>query len=57
MCEVLWKYNPHEIERLLCRLITQVNHALVRIFNIENMYFHTIREIKILAKIPEFTVI
>ena len=39
-----------------CCLLIQVNHAYVAIFNVANMSFNAIHEIKILAKISEFTV-
>ena len=40
-----------------CRLLIQVNQAYVAIFNVANMSFNAIREIKILAKISEFTIL
>ena len=40
-----------------CRLLLQVNHALVVIFHVTNLSFNAIRENKILAKISEFTVL
>ena len=40
-----------------CRLLININHALVVIFNVANMSFNAIREEKILAKISEFTVL
>ena len=36
--------------------IDKVNHAIVPIFNVANMYFNAVRENRILAKISEFTV-
>ena len=39
-----------------CRLLIQVNHALVTIFNVANISLNSIHENKILAKISEFTV-
>ena len=39
-----------------CRLLMEVNHAYVAIFNVAYMSFNAIRENKILAKISEFTV-
>ena len=40
----------------LFRLLIQVNHAFVAIFNVANMSFNAVRDNKILAKISEFTV-
>ena len=49
--------NSRDTGRSLCRLLIYVNHALVLNFNIANMSFNANPEIKILAKISEFTVI
>ena len=40
----------------LFHLLMKVNHVIVAKFYVANMSFNAIRENKILAKIPEFTV-
>ena len=50
------KINTLEMAKSLCRLLVYVNHAIVAIFNVANVYFNAIRENRILAKISEFTV-
>ena len=42
--------------KTLCRLLIQVNHALVVIFKVTNMSFKAIHENKILTESSEFTV-
>ena len=39
----------------LCHLLMKVNHVIVAIFYVADMSFNTIRDNKILAKIPQFT--
>ena len=38
------KINPREMTKSFCRLLIQVNHAFVAIFNVANMSFNAIRE-------------
>ena len=44
-----------KMAKSLCRLLMQVNHILVTIFNVTHMSLKTFCENKILAKISEFT--
>ena len=44
------------MEKSLCHLLMEVNHALVAVFNVTNMSFNAICENKIVTKISEFTV-
>ena len=53
----LVKIKPSEMAKLPRRLLIYVNHAIVTKFDVANMSFNGIRKHKILANIPELTVI
>ena len=56
ICQVFSKINFSRNAEITLSFMIYVNHALVAIFSVTNMYFYAIHENKILAKMFWFTV-